>query len=123
MRREKYLELRQKSRDDEPLEFIGEGFLVEKHVWIAKLAVETIFDLLDGVDDMLEVRVAGEDYERRVGFAITASLVVEHVGLWDVFRGLRAELVCDISQRSGIAVVLMRETEDVMQTIHGSQLL
>jgi hypothetical protein len=90
-----------------PLKFLAEGFLVEEHIGIAKLAVEAIFDVLDGLDDVLKVRVTGEDNEGCVGLAIDASLVVEHTGWRNVFRAIRAEFLCNTLQRSGFAVFLM----------------
>jgi len=108
----------EKLGNDRPLEFLTEGFLIKEHVRIAELAVEAIFDMLDGLDDVLEVRIAGENDECRIGLAIDASLIVEHAGRGDVFRTLRTEFICDVLQRSGLAVFLMREAEDVMQTFH-----
>jgi len=98
------------------LEFLAKGFLVKEHVRIAKLAVEAIFDMLDGLYDALEVRVAGKDNKCCAGLAVDASLVVEDTGREDVFRTLRAELIRDVLQRSSLAIFLMREAEDVMQT-------
>lgn len=106
----------QKTADNGPFEFLAKRFLVEEHIRIAKFAVEAIFVLLDGVDDGLEVRVAGEDNECCIGLAIDASLVMKHAGLGYVIRSLVAEFFCDSLQRCSLAVFLMRETEDVMQT-------
>ena len=108
-----------KSGESGPLEFLGKGFLVKENVRIAKLAIEAIFDVLDGLDDVLEVRVAGENNECCVGLAIGASLVVEHAGRKVVFRALKAEFIRDLSKRSSLAIFLMRDAEDVMQTVHG----
>ncbi len=107
-----------KPADNGPLEFLAKGFLVKEHVRIAKLAVEAIFDMLDGLYDALEVRVAGKDNKCCAGLAVDASLVVEDAGREDVFRTLRAELIRDVLQRSSLAIFLMREAEDVMQTVH-----
>jgi hypothetical protein len=96
-----------RSADYGPLEFLTKGLLIKEHVRIAKLAVETIFDMLDGLDDLLEVRVAGEDDECCAGLAVDPSLVVEDAGREDVFRTLKAELICDIVQRSSLAIFLM----------------
>jgi len=108
-----------KSADNGPFEFLAKGFLIKEHIRIAKLAVEAIFVLFDGLDDALEVRVAGEDDECCAGLAVGSSLVVEDAGREDVFRTPKAELIRDILQRSGLAVFLMREAEDVMQTAQG----
>ena len=104
--------------DNGPLKFLAKGFLVKEHVRIAKLAVEAVLDMLDGLDDRLEVRVAGKDNECCIGLTVDASLIVEHAGREDVFRTLRAELIRDVLQRSSLAIFLMREAEDVMQTVH-----
>jgi hypothetical protein len=81
-----------------PLEFFAEGFLVEEHVRIAEFAVEAIFDVLDRFDDVLEVRVAGEDDESRISLAIDAGVVVEYAGSGDVLRALKVKLFCDVLQ-------------------------
>jgi hypothetical protein len=86
------------SGDDGPLEFLAKWFLVKEHVRIAKLAVEAILDVLDGLDDVLEIRIAGEDNECCVGLAIGASLIVEHAGREGVFGTLHVEFIRDISQ-------------------------
>lgn len=74
-----------KSADNGPLEFLAKGFLVKEHVRISKLAIEAILDVLDGLDDGLEVRVAGKDNECCAGLAVGSSLVVEYAGREDVF--------------------------------------
>lgn len=97
---------------------LAEGFLVEEHVRVAKLAVEAVLDMLDGLDDGLEVRVAGKNNECSTGLTVDASRIVEHARRGDVFRTLIAELIRNVLQRSSLAIFLMRETEDVMQTVH-----
>ena len=74
-----------KSVDNGPLEFLAKGFLVKEHVRIAKLAIEAILNVLDGLDDGLEVRVAGKDNECCAGFAVDSSLVMEYAGWEDIF--------------------------------------
>ena len=71
--------------DNEPLEFLAKGFLVEEHVRIAKLAVEAVLDMLDGLDDRLEVRVAGKDNECCTGLTVGASRIMEYARRGDVF--------------------------------------
>ena len=78
--------------------------------------------MLDGLYDAFEVRVAGKDNKCCAGLAVDAGLVVEDAGREDVSRALVAELIRDVLQRSSLAIFLMREAEDVMQTVHGRAL-
>jgi hypothetical protein len=107
----------EKSGNDGPLKFLAKRLFIEEHVRITELAVEAIFDMLDGLDYGLEVRITGENDECCAGLAIDASRIVEYAGRGDVFRTLRAEFICDVLNRSSFAVFLMRKAEDVMETV------
>lgn len=64
---------------DGTLEGFGEGFIVEESPWVVELVVESLFEVADGLDELVELGIADEGEEGRfyaVGFGIVEGVVV-----------------------------------------------
>jgi hypothetical protein len=111
--------LLQDETDDALLEVICEWLFVEEDVGVTEALVEAVFHLFDALRDAVDIPIAREHDDGRVGSTIQRKRWLDWpvILIWDCPLGIARLFVIaeEAVEGRGIAICLVRDGEDEME--------
>jgi hypothetical protein len=105
--------------DDALLEVICEWLFIEEDVGVTEALVETVFHLFDALHDALDIPIARQHDDGRVGSTIQRKRWLDRpvIPIWDcTLRLVRIFMITEEAvDRGGIAICFGRHGEDEME--------